>query len=116
MKVYCAAKDGVVALRANVSGFFILDPGFGTHSATVGNRPQNHLFTDGHRKVVDMLAGKIIALMAAGVPLFFGTVSDLALPAMHKRFIGQAAPAADIFYGEVFAVRQSALAGNAAPV
>jgi len=56
-------------------------------------------FADSHGKVFDMPTGKRLALVTSGVPLFFGAFSDLTLPAMHKRFIRQAAAAVNVFSG-----------------
>ena len=63
-----------------------------------------------------MRTGKFVTLMAPAVPLFLRAVPDIALLAMHKPVIGQATLAADVFGGEVLAIGQGALAGDAAPV
>jgi hypothetical protein len=62
--------------------------------------------------MVNVWAGKFLALMAAGEAFFLGAFPDLALSAMHKSFIRQAAAALDIFYGKGFTIGKSALAGN----
>jgi hypothetical protein len=63
-----------------------------------------------------MPAGKFITFVASGVPFFLGAGPDLTLPAMHKRFVGQAAPAADVFDGKTFAVGEGPFARNASLV
>jgi hypothetical protein len=44
--------------------------------------------------------------MTSAVALFLGTFPDLTLPAMHKKFLRQAAAALNIFNGKVFTVRK----------
>lgn len=63
-----------------------------------------------------MLAGKFIALMAAGVAALLGAVPDFALLAVHEEIVGQAPLAAYIFYGELLTIGEGSLAGHAALV
>ena len=56
----------------------------------------------------NVLAGKFIALMTSSAALFLGAGPDLALSAMHKKFIRQTATALNIFYGKVFTIGEFA--------
>jgi hypothetical protein len=50
--------------------------------------------------------------MTSGVALFLGAVPDLTLSAMHKKFIGQAAAALNIFYRKYFTIGEFPFAMN----
>jgi hypothetical protein len=106
-----ASEDLMPALGTNIASFFILDPFFGTDLAPMGDRAQNYFFADGHGKMINVPAWKFIALMTSGVTFFPGAVPDLALPAVHEQYIGQAATAFDVFHGEIFAVGETAFVG-----
>ena len=80
-------EEGIAAFRADIPGFFILNPFFRTDLAPIGDSPQNNLFPDTHGEIFNMLAGEFIALVASGVPFLPCAGPDLALPAMHKPFI-----------------------------
>ena len=74
-----ASEKPVSAIRAKITGFFVFDPFVGAVLAPVGDCPHDDFFADGYGKVVDMPAGKIIAFMAALIPLLLSAVSDVAL-------------------------------------
>jgi hypothetical protein len=105
-------ENFMAAIRADVAGFFILNPFFSAHLAPMGNRPQDYFFADRHGKIFDMPARKFIALMAAGVSFLFSAVPDPALLAMHKRFFRQTTAALNIIYGHTLAVREGPFAGD----
>jgi hypothetical protein len=50
--------------------------------------------------------------MTSDETFFLCAFPDLALSAMHKSFIGQAASALNILYSKAFTIRKSPLAGN----
>ena len=54
--------------------------------------------------------------MTTGIALFFRTISDFALFAMHEQVIRQAPLASDVLCGQLFTVWQRALAGDFASV
>lgn len=83
----CATEHLIAAVRAKIPGFFIFDPLFCTYASTMGNRSQNYLFANGHGKIFNMLTGKIITGMAAGITPGRGAVPYLALPAVHEKII-----------------------------
>jgi hypothetical protein len=56
----------------------------------------------------NVLAGKFIALVTSSVALLLRAGPDLALSAMHKKFIRQAATALNIFYGKLFTIGEVA--------
>jgi hypothetical protein len=82
------AEKLVAALGAYIPGFFILDPFLRPDFPPVGNGPQNNFFTHTHGKIIDISAGKVIALVTSGVAFLPRAVPDLTPPAMHKPFIG----------------------------
>jgi hypothetical protein len=84
-----AAENYIAAFGANVAVLLVPDPLFGAEFPTVRDRPQNHFLSDGHRKLLDILARKVVALVTAGVPLFPDAGSGLALPTMQETIIGQ---------------------------
>ena len=81
------SENGITAFGANVTSLLILYPLLCSNLAPIGDGPQDNLFSDGHGEVIDMLTGKRVALMAAGIALCLGAVPDLALPAVHECFV-----------------------------
>jgi hypothetical protein len=108
--LYSTPEQFIAAVRANVPGFFILNPFFGPDLSPVRNSSQDDLLANSHGKIFDIPTRKFITLMAPGVPFFLGALSDVALSAMHELFIRQTAAALDIFGRKVFAARQGAFA------
>jgi len=84
---YDTTKNSVSASRTYIAGFFVLDPLFSANLSPIRNSPQNYLFADSHRKIVDVLTRKFITLMASGVAFLFCTGSYFTCPAMQERFI-----------------------------
>jgi len=84
---YSPPENLIAAFRANIAGFFILNPFFSTNLSPIRNRPQNNLFTNNHGKIFNILTRKFIALMTSGVTLLFCAGPDLTLSAIHKLFI-----------------------------
>jgi hypothetical protein len=82
-----AAKDSVSALRTYISGLFISNPFFGTEFSSIRNSTQNDLLANGHGKIINVIAGKFIALMTPAIPFLHRAFSDLTLAAMHESFI-----------------------------
>lgn len=80
-------KNAVAAFRANIAGFFILNPFFGSHLPPIWNGPQNHFFPDGHGEILNMLTGEIVTFMASGKAFFPGAVADSALLTVHEPVI-----------------------------
>jgi hypothetical protein len=113
---YDAPENFIAAFRANITGLFVLDPFFSADFPPIRHSPQDDLFADRHRKVLDILTRKFLALMTTRVLSFPGAVADFALAAMHEAFIRQTAAAFHVFDRKGFAVRKSALAGNISPV
>lgn len=56
-----------------------------------------------------MVTGKGITLVTTDIALFASTRSDIALSAVHKRIIGQAPTALDVFYGKTAGIRELTL-------
>ncbi len=109
----CGAPENfIAAFGTNIACLFILNPFFGAHLPPVRNGPQNDLFADSHGEIFNIAARKLPALMTSGVTFGFCAGLDLALSAIHKRFVRQAASASNIFYGEVFTVRKLSFAGK----
>ena len=109
---YGAPENLIAAFRTGVAGFFILNPLFSTNLSPIWNGPQDNLFANSHGKFFNMLTRKFIALMTSGVTFLSCAVLDLTLPAIHKRFIRQAATALHVIYRKVFTVRKLTFAGN----
>jgi hypothetical protein len=110
--LHSASEDPAAAFRADIAGFFVLNPPFGADLFPLRNGSQYDLLADSHGEIFDVSAGKFGALMTAGVALFFRAAPDLALSAMHEQLVRQAATASDIFCGKILAARKSPFSGN----
>jgi hypothetical protein len=82
-----------------MASLFILNPFFGTEFSPVRDGPQNYLFANRHGEIIDMLAGKLITLMATGETLLNCTLSYVALLTMHKLVVGLASAASNVICG-----------------
>lgn len=82
-----APKNLIAAFRTYIASFFVPNPFFSSELSSIRNRPQNDFLANCHRKVINVLAWKIIALMTTCVTFLFGACPDLTLPAMHKKII-----------------------------
>lgn len=60
----------VSAFGTEIAGFFVFHPLLRADTFSVGNRSQNDLFTNSHGKIVNVPAGKFLALVAS-FELFF---------------------------------------------
>jgi hypothetical protein len=105
-------KNLISAFRTDIAGLFIPNPFFSAKLFPVWDRSQYYFFDNRHGEIFDMLAGKVITLMASGVTLVCCALSYVALLAMHKRVIRQASVASDVSGGKIFTVRKKAFAGN----
>jgi hypothetical protein len=81
---YNAPENFIAAFGTKIAGFFIFNPFLSTKLPPIRNGPQYNLFADGHGKIVNVLAGKFIALMTSRVALFLGALPYPALLAMHE--------------------------------
>ncbi len=106
-----SSENLVPAFRAKIAFLFLLNPFFSAVGPPERDRSQDHLFTHSHGKIPDMFAGKFFTLMAAFNSSGFGAIPDLAVLAMHKSLIRQAAPAVDILGGHTLAARQRPFSG-----
>jgi hypothetical protein len=84
---YSATENFVATVGTNIAGFFVLNPLIGTNLSPEWNSTQNNLLDNGHWKIFNMMARKIIALMTSGESFLFCTIPDLTLTTMHKLFI-----------------------------
>jgi ApbE superfamily uncharacterized protein (UPF0280 family) len=84
---YSAPENIVAAFRANIAGFLVLNPFFGTNLAPIWNSAQNNPFANSHGKIFNMMARKFVALMTPGESFLFCAIPDPALTTMHKPFI-----------------------------
>jgi hypothetical protein len=109
---YNAPENFIAAFGTIIAGFFILDPFLSTKLPPIRNGSQYNLFADVHGKIVNVPAGKFIALMTSRVALFLGALPDPALLAMHEQISRQATAALDIFHGKLFTVWENAFAVN----
>jgi hypothetical protein len=107
-----APENFIAAFGTIIAGFFILDPFFSPKLPPIRNGPQDNLFADSHGEIVNVPAGKFITLMTSRVALFLGALPDIALPAMHKQVIREAAAALDVCHGKLFTVGEGAFAIN----
>jgi hypothetical protein len=84
-------------VRANISLLFLFDPLLGTEFPPPGDGPQNHLFTDRDREIIDELAGELLTLVAA-LDLFITAARFYgAFPAVCPNSLGEAAVAYQVF-------------------
>jgi hypothetical protein len=58
------------------------------------------------------MTGKLITLVTASVSSLRGTISDVALLAMHEAIIRQATTASNVFHGKALCVRKLTFAGD----
>jgi hypothetical protein len=100
-----APENLVSALRAYVARFFVADPFFGTVFLAVRDGPQNDFFSNGYGERVDVVTGKILAFMAAAVPLFLCAGPDGATSAKQIEPIRQASVAFEVVQGNTFETR-----------
>lgn len=100
-----APENRVPALRAYVPRFFVVDPFFGTVFLPVRDSPQNDLFPNGHGELVDVVAGKILAFMAAAEFFFPGAGPDGATSAKQADPIRQTAIALEVIQGNTLYTR-----------
>jgi hypothetical protein len=84
---YSASENFVAAFRADVAGFFVLNPFLSANLPPIGNSPQDNLLANSHGEVLNVLARKLIALMTAGVTFPCCAGPNLTLPAMHELFV-----------------------------
>ena len=105
-------KNCIATFRANIAGFFILNPFFSTHLPPIWNGPKNHFFPDGHGEIFDMLTGEIVTFMASGKAYSPGAVTDSTLAAVHEPVIREASAASDILRQECFTVGKAAFSLN----
>jgi len=109
---YRPPEDLLPALRTNIAGLLIPDPLFSAELPPIGDGTQDDLFADGHGKLLNISAGKFIALMAPDITFLQCTGPDLASPAVQKQVIGQATSAAYIADRKICAVSQCAFPGD----
>ncbi len=83
-----AAKNFIAALGTCIARLFVANPFFSTELSSVRHSPEHNLLADRHGEFVNVLTGKIVALMTPGVTFLFGASPDLTLMTMHKLFIG----------------------------
>jgi hypothetical protein len=98
----CTAEKLMPAGRADVSTLLLGHPLLRAVVPPVGNGPKDHLLSHGHREILDMRARKLLALMAAVNAFLPCTVLYCTNPAEIGDLIGEAAPALEIFNGQVF--------------
>jgi len=83
-----AAKNFIAAFRAYIPGLFVSNPLFRSEFSPIGNRPQDYFPANGHGEIINVLTGKIIALVTTCITSFLGACHDITLPAMHEKIIG----------------------------
>jgi len=108
---HSAAKNLIAAFGTHVAGLFVSNPFFITELSSIWDGPKNNLLANCHGEIVNIVTGKVIALMTPRVAFLSCASPDLTLSAMHELFIRQAATAFNIFYRKVFTIRKCALAG-----
>jgi len=99
----------MATVRTYVPGLLILYIPFGSHFSPVRDGPQDDFLPDGHGKVFDVLAGKIVTLMTASIPFLSCAIFDRTRYAVDKRFFGHTALASNVFCCEVSAIGKFAL-------
>jgi hypothetical protein len=67
-----ATKNLIAALWTYIASLFVSNPFFSSEFSSIRDRPQNNFLANGHGKIINMLARKIIALVTTCVTLFFG--------------------------------------------
>jgi len=80
-------KNSISAFGAYIAGLFVLNPFFITELSPIWNSPENNLLADGHGEIVNVVTGKIIALMTPGISFLLCAFPDVTLATMHKLFI-----------------------------
>jgi len=93
-----SAKNFIAALGTYIAGLFVPNPFFSTELSSIRDSPKNNFLAHGHGKIVNVLTGKFIAFMTAGVSFLFRAIPDLALATMHELLIRQAATAPNVCY------------------
>ena len=85
---HCPSKNSIAAFGAYIAGFFVSNPLVIAELSSIRDSPENNLLSDGHGEIVNIVTGKFIAFMTAGIPFLLCTIPDLTLATMHKPFIG----------------------------
>jgi hypothetical protein len=81
------AKNSIAAFGTYIAGLFVSNPFFSTELSSIWDSPENNLFTNGHGEIVNVVTGKITALMTPGVTFLYCAIPDLTLATMHELFI-----------------------------
>jgi len=82
-----APKNLIAAFCAYIASLFVPNPFFSSEFSSIRDRAQNDFLANGHGKVVNVLARKIIALVTTCVTFYFGACPDLTLLTMHEKII-----------------------------
>jgi hypothetical protein len=81
------AKNFIAAFGTHIAGLFVANPFFITELSSIWDGPKNNLLANRHGEIVNVLTGKIVALMTPCVTFLFCAGPDLTLATMHKLFI-----------------------------
>jgi hypothetical protein len=81
-------KELFPAIGTSVASYLGFHPFFRSHLAPLRHSPQNYLTADWDRKIIDVFAGKCVALVTSFIAPFFGTGSDGAGGAVAKHITG----------------------------
>jgi hypothetical protein len=82
-----APKHSIATFWAYIERFFVSNPFFITELSSIRHSPDNNLLAHGHGEIINVVTGKIIALMTSGVSFLLCAGPDLALATMHKLVI-----------------------------
>ena len=81
--------------------FFGLHPGLGVHFPPLGDRAHDDLFADRHRKVVNEIAGEVLAYMTSFEFPGIGALPNRTGLAIDELIVGLATGTANLFHGQV---------------
>ncbi len=111
-----AAKNSIAAAGTYIARLFVADPFFVTELSSIWNSAEDDFLAHRHGEIVNVLTGKIAALMTPGISFLFCALFDLTLVTMHEPIVRQAAAAPNVFNGKRLAIWKSALAGSSSLV